>query len=89
MHSPLYINTGYAAAERIRNALGCHKHTMRAAAVCTVIVLAGCNATQTPTVSFDAEGYQYKGAEDPLLATPAAERLASLQERFDRIQARQ
>lgn len=49
-----------------------------------------CDAVKTtPTASFDAEGYQYKGAADPLLSVPSSERAGSLQERFDLIQGRQ
>ena len=54
-----------------------------------VILITACDAGNKTTASFDAEGYQYKGAADPLLSVPSSERAGSLQERFDLIQGRQ
>ena len=54
-----------------------------------IILTVACDATNKTPASFDAEGYQYKGAADPLLAIPSSERAGSLQERFDLIQGRQ
>lgn len=55
---------------------------------CLILTVA-CDAGKKSTVSFDAEGYQYKGAADPLLSVPSSERAASLEERFDLIQGRE
>jgi len=54
-----------------------------------ILLTVACDAGKKTPVSFDAEGYQYKGAADPLLSVPSSERAASLQERFDLIQGRQ
>lgn len=53
------------------------------------ILIVACDAVKNTPASFDAEGYEYKGAADPLLSVPSSERAASLQERFDLIQGRQ
>jgi hypothetical protein len=55
-----------------------------------LMLITGCDALdQQPAVSFEAEGYEYKGAADPLVSEPSSERAASLQERFDLIQGRE
>ncbi len=54
-----------------------------------IILTVACDAGKKTSASYDAEGYQYKGAADPLLSVPSSERAASLQERFDLIQGRQ
>lgn len=53
------------------------------------LMIVGCDSTSEKPASFDAEGYVYKGADDPLLATSAADRAGPLSDRFDLIQARQ
>lgn len=58
--------------------------------VVTALVLSGCMPTETgSTGAGTAEGYQYKGKADPLLAESASERAATLSERFKLVQARQ
>jgi len=54
-----------------------------------LILTAACDAGKNTPASFNAEGYQYKGAADPLLSVPSSERAGTLQERFDLIQGRQ
>jgi len=53
-----------------------------------VFALFGCDATPNTPPNFEAAGYQYKGAADPLLEIPVAERAGSLAERFDKVQGR-
>ena len=48
----------------------------------------GCDSMSEEPVSYDAEGYKYKGAADPFLATSADERAVPLSDRFDLIQGR-
>lgn len=54
-----------------------------------IALLSACQSTSDEPVSFDADSYQYKGADDPLLAESASSRAGELSERFDLIQARQ
>ncbi len=39
--------------------------------------------------SLDPSAYEYKGAADPLLSVPAADRAGGLADRFDLVQGRQ
>ncbi len=55
---------------------------------CAAILLTACDATPNTPANFEAEGYEYKGAADQLLATPAADRAGPLSDRFDLIQGR-
>ncbi|MBX2886965.1 MAG: hypothetical protein KTR32_43865 [Granulosicoccus sp.] len=63
--------------------------TLSALAV-SALILSGCMPTASDTPgSGTAEGYQYKGKADPLMAESASDRAATLSERFKLIQARQ
>ena len=52
------------------------------------LMFIGCDSGSKAPASYDAEGYQYKGAIDPLLATSGADRAGPLADRFDLIQGR-
>lgn len=52
------------------------------------LLVFGCDSASKAPASYDAEGYEYKGAADPLLATSAADRAGPLSDRFDLIQGR-
>ena len=51
--------------------------------------ISACDSGTTENDSADPAAYQYKGAADPLLNTPAADRAGGLSDRFDLIQGRQ
>ena len=53
-----------------------------------VFSIAGCNSADKEPADLSAEGYQYKGAADQLLDTPATARAGTLADRFDQIQGR-
>lgn len=63
--------------------------TLGALAV-AALILTGCMPQESETAgSGTAEGYQYKGKADPLMAESADERATKLSERFKLVQARQ
>lgn len=58
----------------------------------TFLIVAGVSACDSGSGSVDAsdpDAYEYKGAADPLLSTPAADRAGGLSDRFDLVQGRQ
>ena len=52
------------------------------------LLIIGCDSSSKAPASYDAESYQYKGADDPLLAISGAERAGPLADRFDLVQGR-
>ena len=57
-----------------------------------ILIFAGVSACDSGTGesdSSDPAAYQYKGAADPLLNTPGADRAGGLSDRFDLVQGRQ
>lgn len=66
------------------------KHITLGALAVTALVLTGCMPQESDTPgSGTAEGYQYKGKADPLMAASAEDRATKLSERFKLVQARQ
>ncbi len=62
-------------------------------AVTVMFLLSGCDSLtgsgEVDEASLDPSAYQYKGAADPLLSVPAADRAVGLADRFDQVQGRQ
>ncbi len=58
-----------------------------------ITVISGCDSFtssgEVDQAALDPSAYEYKGAADPLLSVPAAERAGGLADRFDQIQGRQ
>jgi len=51
--------------------------------------LLACNSNSSDQAAAGPESYEYKGASDPLVATPGADRAGELAARFALIQGRQ
>lgn len=61
-------------------------------ALTAMLFLNGCDSMSdaggVDEAALDPAAYQYKGAADPLLSVPAAERAVGLADRFDQVQGR-
>lgn len=57
-------------------------------ALVSLFLIAACDSGTDSDASYDADSYEYKGAADPFLSIPAADRAGELGKRFDMIQGR-